>query len=332
MNRKAVLVLGIAALALAGCSANHTTSTVTNGLTPDQQAVTTTIGSVPELLDDGLSDAGGAAAGFSSRPDVGPLTPIAPEGSPDPPAPSPGPRVERRFWRVITSIERSVDYTLADPDDAGHPRSAHVVVHKHMSGEFHVQFVDTIPSSTGGDSIVVRQVVKPLRDHWVRHVWLVRRAVTGETDDTRHGWRVTALSGIEVRSEIEDGGQQPHIESIRLQTGERDTTLTDPAAAIHWRDLWHVPGSAPVQVTVTTDQPDDVVLLVHRDHRLRLVPNGDNTYSGSWNATAVAGLKHFGVNAMSQATLMDSEDGYHSDAWFYPFVNDGESVTADDAP
>jgi len=329
MDRRSVLVLGIAVVALAGCSASHTTSNVPTGLTPEQQAVTTTLGSVPELLDDGLSDAGGTA-GFSARPEIGGrLVPVEPEGSPDPTGPTPAPRVERRFWRVITGVERSIDYTLTDADDAGRPRSAHVVIHKHLTGEFHVQFVDTIPSSTGGDSIVVSQIVKPLKDHWVRHVWLVRRVVPGG-DDSRHGWRVVALSAVAVTSETDDGGQQPHIQSIRLQAGERDTTFSDPAAAIHWRDLWHVPGSAAVQVTVTTDHPDDVVLLVHRDHRLRLTANGDNTYSGSWNATGIAGLKHFGVNALPQATLLDPDTGYHSDAWFFPFENDGESIAADE--
>jgi len=331
MDRKAVLVLGIAAVALAGCSANHVTSNVPSGLTPEQAAVTTSIGAVPELLDDGLSDAG-SSAGFSAHTEIGGgrLVPVVPEGDPDPSGPVPAPRVERRFWRVITGVERSLDYTLTDPDSAGRPRSAHVVIHKHLTGEFHVQMVDTIPSSTGGDSVVVTQVVKPLKDHWIRHVWLVRRVVQGEADDSRHGWRVVALSAATVTSEIDDGGQQPHIESIRLQTGERDTTFSDPAAAIHWRELWHVPSLAPVQVTVTTDQPDDVVLLVHRDHRVRLTANGDNTYSGSWDADALAGLKHFGVNALSQATLTDPDTGYHSDAWFFPFVNDGETMAAEE--
>ena len=119
MDRRSVLVLGIAVVALAGCSATHTTSNVPNGLTPEQQAVTTTLGSVPELLDDGLSDAGGTA-GFSARPEIGGrLVPVEPEGSPDPTGPTPAPRVERRFWRVITGVERSnfdgsrASYTIA---------------------------------------------------------------------------------------------------------------------------------------------------------------------------------------------------------------------------
>ena len=118
--------------------------------------------------------------------------------------------------------------------------------------------------------------------------------------------------------------------SIHLQCGERDTTFSDPEAAIHWRELWRTGSGSLVNVTVTTEQPNDVVVLVHRDQRQRLTPVGDNTYTGSWNPSLIAGLKHFGVNVLSNATLFDEDAGYHSSAWFFPFVNEGEAVAADE--
>ena len=328
MLRKAgLLLMGILIAALAGCSANTTTApTGSSSLTPDQAAVQTSIAAQAGVFDDGLSDASGTSAGFSAHGGAtGPLE-IVPEGVPSEPGPGSPPREDRRYWRVITGVDRSFDVTFSEPDSGGHPQFAHVVIHKHFTGTFHAQLRSIVPSSTGGDSAVVQQIVKPLKDHWVRNVWLARRPWAEAETDSRRGWRLIGASGIEVTSEIEDGGAQPHIVSIHVQSGEASATFTDPAAAIHWAELWRpTPGTA-VDVTVTTDQPDDVVVLVHRDGRARLTPNGDNTYSGSWMPNGDRGLKHFGVDAMSHATVFDADAGYHANAWLFPFLHAGEVI------
>ena len=53
--------------------------------------------------------------------------------------------------------------------------------------------------------------------------------------------------------------------------------------------------------------------------------NNDNTYTCTFDAPNVAGLKHVGLNALSHATLFDQAGGYHSHAWLFPYLNRGET-------
>ncbi len=331
MLRKAgLLLMGISIAALAGCGASNTTAPAeTSALTPDEAAVQTTIAAEAGVYDDGLSASAGAGSGFSAHGSTGPLE-IVPEGEPGDPRPGPTPHDERRYWRTISGIERSFDVTFSEEDEQGHPHLAHVVVHKHITGEFHTLIRDVVAGSTG-DSIVVTQSNKPLKDHWVRHVWLARRPWNESENDSRRGWHLVGASGVEVTSETGDEGTQPNIVSIHVQSGEASATFTDPAEAIHWAELWRPSPGTAIQVTVTTEQPDDVVVLMHRNGRTRLTPNGDNTYSGSWMPSGDLGLKHFGVDALSNATVFDVDAGYHSNAWLFPFLHAGEVMAGEGA-
>jgi hypothetical protein len=74
-----------------------------------------------------------------------------------------------------------------------------------------------------------------------------------------------------------------------------------------------------VTFTVTTLRSDDVVVLMHRDHRFRLTNNGDNTYTGVWRAPDVTEIRHVGVNALSNGTLFDDLAPYSSHAWLWHY-------------
>ena len=320
MVRKAgILMLGVALVALSGCSSSKAGDpTGTSGLTADQANVQLTIAAAPELANDGLFDAA-TLAGFSGRPNVGNLSGIgdgAPETNPSVSS------TEHHWWRSITGVTRSFDYEFTATDTAGRPTRAHVTVHKHFTGVFHISWGEVVPSSAGGDSLVMHQVDKPLKDHWVRQLWFARMP----TDSLHeHPWRLVAASGANVTSETGDAGVQPQIQSVRLQAGTADTTFSDPAAAIVWRKLWRVPPGVPVTVTVTTNAPDDIVVLMHHDGRALLTSNNDNTYTATFDGPVVGGLKHLGLNALSHGTLSDVAGGYHSHAWLFPFLNRGEA-------
>jgi hypothetical protein len=322
MVRKAwPLFLGLTVAMLTGCSASKPTATSNqNGTTAEQLSVQTTLAAAPEVASDGIFDAGTPVT-YSKSPSASPMSGVDGQGDPetDPPAP---PSTDRYWWRSIRDVIRSFDFEFSAFDSDGRPRLAHVVVHKHFTGTLNIAWGEVVPSSTGADSLVPHLVVKPLQDHWVRHLWLTRVAAA---QNNGREWMLVAASGVNVTSEIDDGGAQPQILSVRMQAGSQDSTFSDPAAAITWRKLWCVPLDAPVTVTVTTAAPDDAVFLYYRDGRSMLTANGDGTYSGTWTTSTFLGLKHFGVNALSHGTLFDEAAGYHSHAWLFPYLNRGEA-------
>ena len=322
MRKAGLLMLGLAVMAMSGCSSKGGDIT-TSGLTTDQVNVQTSIVASPEFATDDTYDAG-TAGGFSVAPvGAAPLTGIGGEGAPES---NPGPQsVERRWWREITGRTVSFEYEFTAQDSAGHPTAAHVTVHKHFTGTFHGVWPEVLVSSTGSDSVVARYFAKPLADHWVRNLWLARVAPA-----LNHGrpWRLVAASGVNVTSEVDDNGPQPVIQSVRVQAGQADSTFTNPAAAIQWHKLWNVTPGTPVTLTVTTLASDDVVVLMHQEHRRLLTSNNDNTYTGTWDAPAIRGLKHFGINALSHGTLYSPDSAYHSNAWLLPYLNRGEAYGA----
>jgi hypothetical protein len=316
---QALLVLGLAVAALTGCSASkHGSPADPPGLSAEQASVQSAISMAPEIASDGLFDAS-APAGFSARPLVGDLSGRRNEGEPeiDPSIPS----TDRQWWRTIRDVTRSFEYQFSSPDARGRPTLAHVVVHKRFLGSLHVAWPEVVMSETGSPSVVRRYFEKPLEDRWVRHLWLARVP----SAEPGREWRIVAASGVDAGPGTEVAGADTRILSLRVQADGDDAAVSDPASAITWGRLWSVLPGTLVTVTVTTNAPDDVVVLMHESERLPLTANGDNTYSGTWRTAEVHGLKHFGVNALSRATLFDESGGYHSDAWMVPYLPRGES-------
>jgi hypothetical protein len=278
---------------LAGCGTSHMAAPGPGTSSSDQAQVASELARQPSLIDDGLADSPDqtsmSATGTASL--IDPLT----------------------YWRTILSVDRTFEFAFADTDSTGHPTTAVVTVHKTLQGRFNV--LAGVPGTDGTTLDSTTKVIhKPLVDHWVRRI-LLRRVAVSERGDER--WRFAATSGVRVTSR----NATTHIVSLRVQTGATDTTITDPLAFFRLRRILRVEPDAPVTLTVTTERNDDVVVLMHHDRRFKLHNNGDDTYSGEWRARLfVAGVHHFGVNALSNGTLFDDQAPYDSQAWILPYV------------
>ncbi len=300
----AALLLAAAGLT-AGCSKNspsQPSSTLPGGgSSMDQAAVANALSLAPQVVDDGQFDStdpttvgGGMPGAFAA------ISPI-------------------RFWRTITNVERSFQFSFSDTDSTGRPTMAIVTVNKLLTGTFNI--LTGIP---GTDSVPMDSAVhilrKPLADHWVRRILLERRPGTRD-------WHVVATSGVKVTSK--DATTQ--IVSLRVQANGVDTTLTDPLAFFRLRRILSFDPDGSVTLTVTTTRSNDLVFLVMRDHRFRFHSNGDDTYTGVFMMPMLAGLGHVGVNALSFGTLFDNQAPYDSQAWLMPFLV-RPNVMADELP
>src|SRR5439155_26785323 len=119
-----------------------------------------------------------------------------------------------RFRREITAVDRTVDKQFGAPDSSGRPTLALVTVHKHITGTFDI---------LAGEADSTRALVKkPLDDDWTRKLVLMRVPAPG--DSGRGRWRLVGTSGVGVQTR----GGSTHVQSVRIQTGTLDTTITDP--------------------------------------------------------------------------------------------------------
>ncbi len=154
---------------------------------------------------------------------------------------------------------------------------------------------------------------KPLHDHWVRRVLLKRVRLADQDPPV---WRIVATSGVKITSR----DAVTRIESLRIQSGALDTTITEPLAFFRLRQILKLEPGVDVRLTATTLRSDDVVLLYAWGRRARFRNNGDNTYSAIFRAPDLDGLHHLGVNALSHGTLFDETAPYDSQSWIEPYV------------
>jgi hypothetical protein len=295
---------------LAGCG-KHTVNSPdsTSDLASlDQAQVASVVASEPEVVEDGEFESAeitGLGAGADATGALAVVHPL-------------------RFWRVITSVERSFEFAFADSDSTGRPTTAVVTVRKSLAGRFNV-----LTGVPGGDSTAIDSSVsvirKPLADRWVRRV-LLRRLPAA--DSTGRVWRVVATSAARVTSR----DATTRIASLRVQTAGVDTTITDPLRFFFLRRILKLEPGTPVTLTVTTLRNDDIVVMCRFGHRFRFQNNGDNTYTGVWRVPDLRQgngpqpgpgrppIFHFGVNALSHGTLFDDLAPYDSQAWLLPVV------------
>src|SRR5262249_17780551 len=110
-----------------------------------------------------------------------------------------------RFWRTITSIDRSDDIQFGDPDSMGRPTAPLVTIHKELHGSFNI----VAGSADAGDT--TRTLVqKPLDDLWTRMVLL--RRFPAAMDGGRPRWHLVGTSGVDVHTR----GGSTHIASVRI--------------------------------------------------------------------------------------------------------------------
>jgi hypothetical protein len=215
------------------------------------------------------------------------------------------------FWRDIRRVQRWYEVAFADTDSTGQPATAVITVHKRLAGSFNIVVGEGGAEGNPVDGHVVR---KPLRDHWVRRVLLKR--VANIDGRERRPWRVAAVSGVEITSR----DAQTRLQSLRVQSGDLDTTITRPLAFWRLRRMIHLQADATVTLTAATTASEDVVVLYVRDRRARFHNNGDGTHTITWTVRALEGLRHLGVNALSHDTLFDDEAPYDSQTWILPYV------------
>jgi hypothetical protein len=211
-----------------------------------------------------------------------------------------------RWWRSIDSTTRVVDIKYGDPDASNKPTTAVASITRHLYGTFNIVRADSAMTAAA-----VHVVRKPLEDVWERKLAFKR-----DTMGTRPGWHIVGTSGVLVTSVK----ATTEIKSLRIQSGARDTLITDPLQLHRLPHVLCFRGFAPTHLTVTTGRPDDIVVLYRSEERRRFTNNGDGTYSLDFLAADFGGLEHFGVNALSNGTLMDDKAPYDSQAWLLPFA------------
>lgn len=218
-----------------------------------------------------------------------------------------------RWWRHITSVNRTFTTEFSDPDSSGRPTRALVTVNSTILGTFNVVAGDTAAGDT-----TRRLITKPLENHRVRKLLLVRvHADSAAVDSLRREWRIVGTSGAKVAS----ANGVTNIQSIRVQAGAIDTTVTNPLELWRTRRVFFLPPNTQITVTVTTNSADDLVFLRGFDRRFRFHPNGDGTYTASWmTGERPMRLQHFGIEAMSRATLFDDVAPYDAQAWILPYA------------
>ncbi len=300
MNRRLALTLALlaGAVALAGCGKSGNVSapdSASGDNTQDQVLVSQAVAESPEMTDEDVY-ATADVTQFDGGPGLAAIRPL-------------------RFWRTITNVRSNFDFAFSDPDSAGRPTRALVTVHRHLTGTFNIVAGDPAADPSDSSRSVIR---KPLDDHWVRRLALVRTRVWDDSAHTRHHerWRVVGTSGVEITAK--DATSQ--IQSLRLQAGALDTTVTNPLEMFRLRHVLQIAGGTPVTLTATTGRNDDTVLLYRIGERRRFTNNGDGTYTFQWTTADFGGLRHLGVNVLANGTLYDDTAPYDSKGWVLPFV------------
>ena len=297
------LTLPLLLALLTGCSGRGVVNAPddsASGTSQDQAEVASTVASNPSYVDDELAESAdqtsvsAAAAASGDAGTLGVETAIRP----------------LTFWRDIRDVERRFEFAFTDTDSTGRPTTAVVTIHKLFRGSFNILVADDVPEGSPSEAHVIH---KPLADHWVRRL-LLKRVRLAESD--RKAWRIVATSGVKITSR----NATTRIESLRIQSGPLDTTITEPLAFFRLRAILKLDPGADVTLTATTLRNDDVVLLYLRHRRDRFHNNGDNTYTAVFQAPDLAGLHHVGVNALSHGTLFDDAAPYDSQSWIEPYL------------
>ena len=290
---------------LTGCSKQGTLSGLqdpgTTGASPEQADVAATLAADPSFVNDEVSESPDqttmpSATTASASRSAGLAAAIRP----------------LTFWRTIRSVDRRFEFAFSDTDSTGHPTTAIVTVHRNMLGSFNILVADQVREGDPPQSHVIH---KSLVDHGVRRV-LLKRVPVPDPDSRRREWRVVATSGVRITSR----DATSHIESLRIQSGALDTTVTEPLAFFRLRRIVQLDPLADVTLTVTTLRNDDVTLLYLADRRAPFHNNGDNTYTITFRVPDAIGLHHVGVNALSNGTLFDDQASYDSQSWIEPFI------------
>ena len=208
-----------------------------------------------------------------------------------------------RWFREPQSIDRQLEITINAP--SGEIPTATVNASGSIIGLLHLW-------TCSSDSLV--EVVKDFQDDGQRTLMFQK---SRRTDRIHRGWKLVALSGIE----LESPGATVALNSVRVQSGDVDRTFTNVTDLTRVADLMRFERGAEVTLTVDTgDATDAVFLHVRRQHRTAFESNDDGTFSASFIANTRPGARHFAVDVLSNGTLYDDTEAYDNVTWGIPYV------------
>ena len=159
---------------------------------------------------------------------------------------------------------------------------------------------------------------KDFDDVGKRSMMLQRVRRTDRPTDRHRGWKLIATSGVEIAS----AGTTRNIESVRIQSGDVDETITGVTDLVRIEDLLSLPMDVDVTITVATGDATDAVYLHlrHRGRRVQLDSNDDGTFTGTFRTGGRSGPRHIAVDVLSHGSIFDSEEAYDNVAWGIPLM------------
>jgi len=305
-------------LVLAGCGQSPTANSTTTdpaAIYASAAGVQSQTQAMPDEFETTTYDDGMAAKGDMTDPMFAAMTGGAQTEA----------TIDPAFWfRLISSHERHFDVQFEQPDTMTVLARVHIT--DRLLGTFNVV---TRPDTIEGQITERSWIKKPLADTAVRNAVFVRHRTNdddaaGEAEDREDGfhdgwspWRLRQTSGTEITS---DGGTRA-ILSVRIQAGDVDLTVTDPLALVRRADLARIAPGTPVEVTATTGDATDAVVLYARWGRMRMRPGAaPGEFVGRFLAPSHDGLRHIAVNALAHDTVFTDNGPYDSKAWGIPFV------------
>jgi hypothetical protein len=216
-----------------------------------------------------------------------------------------------RWWRMPTSITKTVDIDLVEPQGDSIPGLANVTVTVDVEGMLKL-------IAAPDDSTRVKYE-KPFADSSLRYAVFERRHPPNtDRPILRRGWQLSQLSCASIESE---GGTR-QIQSVSATGASGSYTITDPLLLMDVKDgLPAFAAEEEVQVTVVTGDPTDRVFLHSHRHRFEFENNGDGSFTGTWNVGPAWGPlpRCAGIDVLSGPTLGDDSAPYDSRAWIIPY-------------
>ena len=112
--------------------------------------------------------------------------------------------------------------------------------------------------------------------------------------------------------------------SLRIQAGaDFDTTITDPLELHRLRRIVRFAPGTEVHLAAS------VVLFHGFGLRRMFTSNGGGTFSFTFPVGEFPGLRHFGVDVLSNGTLFDDTLAYDSNAWILAYAVEPMRMPAD---
>jgi len=283
-------LLALAGLVLAGCghSTNSTQASTAAPTGSDQAQVAGVLADNPDYVNEDLY-ASQIAQSYDETVGAAAINPL-------------------RFWRAITDVQTTFDTQFGPADSSGRPTSALVTIHRHLTGTFNI-----VAGASAMDTSRAL-IQKPLDDDWTRKIALERLPDRFGPAITR--WHLAGTSAVNVQTR----NGVTHVDSLRIQSSDMDTTITDPLELHRLRRIFFVPEGMEVTLTAYTASATDVVLFYDHDERRRFTNNGNGTYTFTFTPGRFIGLRNFGVDVLSHGTLFDDTAPYDSNAWIFPYV------------